>query len=93
MQMKQLNKMETAKVLILCVVSVFVLFAGFSSNAWHVKEEKSFLRFQRDTESLIIGRLAKSHQDGIFSAGGLTGADIDHSVHDTWITPKENDRQ
>jgi hypothetical protein len=40
-----------------------------------------------------MGRLAKSRQDGIFSAGGLNGADIDHSVHDTWITPKESDRQ
>ena len=93
MQMKQHNKTETAKAWILCIVSIFVLFAGFSSNTWHVEEEKSFLRFQRDTESLILGRLAKSHQDGIFSAGGLTGADINHSLHEMWITPKEIDRQ
>lgn len=66
---------------------------GFAFNTWHIQEEKSFIKFQRDTESLIIGRLAKSQQDGIFSAGGLTGADIDHSVHDTWITPKEIDHQ
>jgi hypothetical protein len=93
MQMKQRNRAETAKRLILCAVSIFVLFMGFAFNTWHVQEEKSFTRFQRDTESLIIGRLAKSRQDGIFSAGGLTGADIDHSVHDTWITPKEIDHQ
>ena len=66
---------------------------GFAFNTWHIQQEKSFTQFQRDTESLILGRLAKSRQDGIFSAGGLTGADIDHSVHDTWITPKEIDHQ
>ncbi len=93
MQMKQSGRMDKAKVFILCAVSISVLFAGFAFNTWRVAEEKSFGRFQRDTESLVLGRLAKSRQDGIFSAGGLTGADIDHSVHDTWITPKEIDRQ
>src|SRR5512138_2912843 len=93
MQSKQHSKVEMAKILILCAVSVFVLFMGFAFNTWHVEDVKSFTHFQRDTESLILGRLAKSHQDGIFSAGGLTGADIDHSVHDTWITPKESDHQ
>jgi hypothetical protein len=93
MQMKLFGRMDKVKVFILCAVSMSVLFAGFAFNTWRVAEEKSFDRFQRDTESLILGRLAKSRQEGIFSAGGLTGADIDHSMHDTWITPKETDRQ
>jgi hypothetical protein len=37
--------------------------------------------------------LVKSRQDGILSAGGLTGAGINHNLHETWITPKEIDRQ
>jgi len=90
---KQLSQAETPKRLILCAVSFIVLLLNFAFNTWHIQEEQSFSRFQRDTESLIIGRLAKSRQAGIFSAGGLTGADIDHSVHDTWITPKEIDHQ
>ena len=93
MQMKQPNRAETAKVWAFCVVSAFVLLSGFAFNTWQVIWDKSFLRFQRDTESLIIGRLAKSRQDGIFSAGGLAGAGVDHSFHETWITPKETDRQ
>ena len=32
-----------------------------------------FDSYQRDTESLIIGRMVKSGQDGILSDGGLTG--------------------
>jgi hypothetical protein len=90
---KPVNKKETTKKLIFCAFSVFSLFMGFAFNTWHIEDKDSFTRFQRDTESLILGRLAKSRQDGIFSAGGLTGADIDHSVHDTWITPKEIDHQ
>ncbi|MFT3895554.1 MAG: hypothetical protein QM730_28365 [Anaerolineales bacterium] len=90
---KQPSRAETTKRLILCAISFVVLFLNFAFNTWHIQEEQSFTHFQRDTESLILGRLAKSRQDGIFSAGGLTGADIDHSVHDTWITPKEIDHQ
>ena len=78
---------------IFCTVSIIILFVGFAFNAWGIADQKSFERFQRDGESLIIGRLVQSRHDGIFSAGGLTGADIDHSLHDTWITPKESDRQ
>lgn len=93
MQTKSHSRFETAKILILGVVAVSTLFAGFAFNTWGIADPKSFERFQRDGESLIIGRLVKSRQDGIFSAGGLTGADIDHSLHDAWITPRESDRQ
>lgn len=93
MQIKSNSRFETVTGWVFGVLAAAILFAGFAFNAWGIADQKSFERFQRDGESLIIGRLVKSRQDGIFSAGGLTGADITHSLHDTWITPRESDRQ
>jgi hypothetical protein len=33
--------------------------------------------------------MVQSRQDGIFSAGGLTGAGIPHDIHQRWITSDE----
>jgi hypothetical protein len=56
-----------------------ILFSlGFYKNQW--KAASMFdVQYRRDiSEAFIMGRLVKSHQDGIFSAGGLLGmGDVD----------------
>lgn len=64
---------ETAKALFICSFSILLLFLGFFTNYWRVADQQWFDNHQRDAESLIIGRMVKSGQDGIFSDGGLTG--------------------
>lgn len=64
---------KSAKSFLLCILSTFLLFAGFLSNYWHVAEERWFVNHQIDCESLVVGRMVRSHQNGIFSDGGLTG--------------------
>lgn len=64
---------EILKVLFLCSFSILSLFLGFFINAWRVADPEWFDSHQRDSESLLIGRMVKSGQDGIFSGGGLLG--------------------
>jgi hypothetical protein len=42
-------------------------------NFWQVADQQWFADYQHDTEAMILGRLAQSHQDGVFSHGGLPG--------------------
>lgn len=70
------NRSEFAKALSICLFSILLFSIGFYSNCWHVAKRQWFLNHQRDSESLIVGRMVKSRQDGIFSAGGLTGVGI-----------------
>ena len=74
-------------------LSIGLLFLGFFSNLWHVAEQQWFDTHQRDTESLIIGRMVKSRQDGIFSVGGLTGAGITTNIQQDWISENQIDNQ
>jgi hypothetical protein len=55
------------------VVSVFLLCLGFYANTWKVAKEGWFGFFEHYSESLVVGRIVKSRQDGLFSAGGLLG--------------------
>jgi hypothetical protein len=57
----------------LYVLSMLLLFCGFYNNQWHVAEQNWFVSHQHDMESYVVGRVAKSHQSGIFSRGGLLG--------------------
>lgn len=61
-----------------------ILAFGFANNQWKVADDKWFQTYQLDTESLIVGRLAKSQQDGIFSEGGLTGRSKQQGADDTY---------
>ncbi len=72
-------------------MSIGLLSFGFLFNLWHVAEQEWFETHQRDTESLIIGRMVKSRQDGIFSSGGLTGAGI--ASIEQWVTSEQIDAQ
>ena len=74
-------------------ISILLLFFGFLFNLWHVAEQQWFDGHQRDTESLVIGRMVKSRQDGIFSAGGLNGAGITTNVQQDWISSNQIDNQ
>lgn len=89
MQLIRTNQPELVRKLSVFTVSLLLLFFGFFSNSWHVAEEQWFLRHQRDTESLIVGRLVKSRQDGIFSAGGLTGAGVPNNYDQEWISSEQ----
>ncbi|MXY29311.1 hypothetical protein F4Y59_14265 [Candidatus Poribacteria bacterium] len=93
LQLKHLSQSELAKKRALWVLSIGLLFLGFLFNVWHVAEQEWFDTHQRDTESLIVGRMVKSRQDGLFSAGGLTGAGITTNIQQDWISENQIDNQ
>ena len=68
---KAILKKSRAKIFF--ALSILLLGIGFYNNQWEAARPRDFAVFQIDCESLIIGRLAKSQQDGIFSSGGLPG--------------------
>ena len=75
------------------IISIGLLSFGFLFNLWHVAEQEWFDTHQRDTESLVVGRMVKSRQDGIFSSGGLTGAGITTNIQQDWISENQIDNQ
>ncbi len=93
MQLKHLSQSELARKTALWALSIGLLFFGFFSNVWHVAEQQWFDTHQRDTESLIIGRMVKSRQDGTFSVGGLTGAGVTTNIQQDWISSNQIDNQ
>ncbi len=92
-QLKHLSQSAHARKIALWALSILLLFFGFFSNLWHVAEQQWFDTHQRDTESLIIGRMVKSRQDGIFSVGGLTGAGVTTNIQQEWISSNQIDNQ
>jgi hypothetical protein len=70
-------------------ISTILLFVGFYFFGQHLALQQGLPNFQRDTESLVIGRMVKSRQDGLFSAGGLTGAGIQNNIHVDWISSED----
>ena len=83
MQFKQFSQSELVRKIAIWALSIGLLFFGFFSNAWRVADQNWFDTHQKDTEAHIMGRMVKSRQDGIFSAGGLNG----------WGTAKSNDAE
>ena len=92
-QLKHLFQSERAQKIAIWVIPVLLLFFGFLFNVWHVADQKWFDSHQRDTESLILGRMVKSRQDGIFSAGGLNGAGMATNIQQGWIASNQIDNQ
>ena len=92
-QLKHLRQPESIKKIAIWVVSTLLLFFGFYTNLWRVAEQDWFDRHQKDTESHIMGRMVKSRQDGIFSAGGLNGWGTAKSPDAEWIPPTERTPQ
>ena len=93
MRFKHLSQSAFAKKIVLWTIPTLLLFLGFLFNLWHVAEQQWFDTHQRDTESLVIGRMVKSGQDGIFSAGGLNGAGMTNNVQQDWISSNQIDNQ
>ncbi len=91
MRLKHLSQSELVRKRFIWGISIGLLFFGFLFNLWYVAEQEWFRTHQRDTESLIVGRMVKSRQDGIFSAGGLTGAGI--ADMQQWISSDQIDDQ
>ena len=58
---------------ILFIFSSIILFCVIQYNIFGSVNMGWFKGFQADSESLVIGRLVKSREDGIFSAGGALG--------------------
>ena len=93
MQFKHLSQSQLARKIAIWALSILLLFFGFFSNTWRVAEQNWFDTHQKDTESHIMGRMVKSRQDGIFSAGGLNGWGTAKSTDAEWIPPTERTPQ
>ena len=85
--------LQTAKVSLLSSFSVLLLFLGFYDDCWRVADRYWFDDFQHDDESLVIGRIVKSRQDGIFSSGGLTGSGSLDGRAISYLDPAERSNQ
>ena len=93
LNLNQLRQPETIKKIVIWVISTLLLFFGFYTNLWRVADQQWFDNHQKDTESHIMGRMVKSHQDGIFSAGGLNGWGTAKRTDEEWIPPTERTPQ
>ena len=92
-QLKHFIQSEFIKKRLILVVSTLLLFFGFYGNIWRVVNQVWFHRHQRGSESLIIGRMVKSRQDGIFSVGGLPGIGVKFDTELRDVSPTEMDAQ
>lgn len=89
MQFKHLSQSAFVRKMSIWAVSIGLLFFGFFSNTWRVADQNWFATHQKDTEAHIMGRMVKSRQDGIFSAGGLNGWGTAKSTDAEWIPSTE----
>lgn len=56
----------------------FVLFLiSYTTNIFRITNSDLFHGFERQPEGLVIGRLVRASQDGVFSYGGVTGVNAD----------------
>ncbi len=82
---------------IVAVFSTCALFWGFLGNGWHVVDQGRFDRHEQDAVAVLLGRLVKTRQDGLFSAGGLNGWGVHERVgslnSDGWIGRASADAQ
>ncbi len=92
-QFRQIIQSENIPKISIWIVSILLLFFGFYANTWHVADQEWFDRHQRDTESYILGRMVKSRQHGILSAGGLNGYGTFEKVEQQWISSSQIENQ
>jgi hypothetical protein len=85
-----------SKLTIYYLLSFLILTTVFFTNLFGILNT-NFEDFQKDSESLVIGKLALSEREGIFYESGLTGTYgtfIDTNQYDIYINnkaaPKEN---
>lgn len=89
MQLKHLSQSAFVRNMSIWALSIGLLFFGFFSNTWRVADQNWFATHQKDTEAHVMGRMVKSRQDGIFSAGGLNGWGTAKSTDAEWIPSTE----
>jgi hypothetical protein len=71
-----LNKKNIS--LVFFIIAVSSLFLGFYRNQWRIVLPGRFREFQKDSQSLVMGRLTVSRQSGLFAYAGLLGrVDVD----------------
>ncbi len=90
---RQIFQTENIPKISIWIASVLLLFFGFYANTWHVAHQEWFDTHQRDTEGLIMGRMVKSRQHGILSAGGLNGYGTFEKVEQQWISSSQVENQ
>ena len=64
--------------------AVIILTSVFYGNVLNTVNPQLFSSFQKDSESLVVGRLYKSRLNGVFSGGGFLGFNY---PHDSVIIP------
>lgn len=70
---KRINNKES----ILLGVFFILMTISYTANLFHISNPDLFHGFERQPEGLVVGRLVRSAQDGIFSYGGLNGINYD----------------
>lgn len=79
---------STVAVVVVWLAASACLAAGFRSNAWGLADQRQFERQNFNMEAHVVGRLVKSRQDGMLSAGGLLGiGNEDGGPIDWWNVP------
>ncbi len=68
------SQRRTMKGFCLSVFFLLLLFLNFGFNLFNVVDQPFFEGFQRDSESLAIGKLVVSREKGIFYKGGFMGS-------------------
>lgn len=80
------NLIVALVVLALCLI---LFTAQFQWNALGLVEPRLFQTFQKDSESLIVGRMVQSRTSGLLSYGGLPGAGVSNDLHVDWLTDEQ----
>lgn len=77
--MKIINKIRNKQYILLGIFFI-LFFLSYTRNVFLISEPDLFHGFERQPEGLVIGRLARSAQDGVFSYGGLNGVNSSDSI-------------
>ena len=92
-KLTRLGDQDSVKRIAIWSLSILLLFLGFYINLWRAAGPSWFKTHQRDTEAHIMGRMVKSRQDGIFSAGALNGDGKIKDIPEQWESASGIQRQ
>ena len=67
MRLAVLRYLHRKSAVILFFVSLLAMFFSFNFNIFHAVNSNKFDNYQYNSESLVIGRLVKSRNDGVFN--------------------------
>ncbi len=77
--MKVISKIKNKQNILLGIF--FILFTfSYTTNIFRITEADLFHGFERQPEGLVVGRLVRASQDGVFSYGGLTGINYSSEI-------------